>query len=138
MTSDLYPAFLSDESQYHKASAYWAAVWERIDLPEKRALGWRTPWLNASFADGSPVRDGNPIFSAWSARERKAIRVIQHEPVTEAQEIDLRYWIDTFGGGAGEPGAIRELVIVCALTEAASRKAEALMGAWILGRVEMP
>ena len=82
------------------------------------------------FANGTPMRDGNPIFSAVSPTLRRAVRIIQHEPSSD--ELELEHWLDTFQGD--EP--ISELVISCALSEQVQEKAAGLIRSWIAaGRV---
>lgn len=73
--------------------------------------------------------DGNPIFSAWSPRERKGIRVIQYAPTSGGLEFD--HWLDTFGGRLGDPDTVRTLTIACALSEEAAQRALELMNAWV-------
>jgi hypothetical protein len=97
-----------------------------IERTGEKAL-WQVPWLNTTFADGTPCRDGNPIFSAVCPARRLGVRVIQREPAGNPRE--LNYWIDTFA--QGEPEAIRELVISCVLTEETVVDALDLMNQWI-------
>ena len=76
------------------------------------------------------VRDGNPIFSAYSPERRCGIRVIQYPP--ESDHLEFDWWLDTFGGPVTDPQAIRELVIACALSKEASRRAFELMEEWCI------
>ena len=92
------------------------------------AQSWRHPWLSSGVVAGEELRDGNPIFSAYSPENRYGIRVIQYPP--ESDRLELDWWLDTFGGPATDPQAIRELVIACALSEEASRRAFELMKEW--------
>jgi len=88
---------------------------------------WVTPWLTTTFANGTPFADGNPIFSAVAPDRWLGVRVIQVEPSEEPQEPS--FWTDTFA--EGEPEAIKELVITCALTSQALGESMALMERWI-------
>ena len=122
----LFPRFLTDESEYAKAEAFWTALWERIAPDERRQRGWSAEWFRPQ-----PPKDGNPIFTAVSELRRKAIRVIQYEPTSDGLEID--FWLDTFGGDLTDPDAIVELVISCALSVETAQKAYKFITSWVIG-----
>jgi hypothetical protein len=127
MVKVLFPGFLSDPKEYALAEAIWRDRW--LDLV--RRVGqewlWQTPWLNTNFADGTPSRDGNPIFSAVSLPRRLGVRVIQVEPAHNPRELSV--WTDTFA--KGEAGSIKELVITCVLTGQTLLDVVDLMKRWI-------
>jgi len=126
MITHIHQNFLNDETEYQRAETYWDQLWTRIDPLPKRAFGWVTPWVGT----GSPsLLDGNPIFSAYSLRLRKGIRVIQHAPTED--QLELAFWLDTFGGPVTDPESIRELVIACALSDVAAIEAISLMNRWV-------
>lgn len=130
--SYLYPDFLSNPDQYAKAEAYWLhEVWDRIPDSCRRFGGWRPGW----FASEPPY-DGNPIFTAISDSLRKAVRVIQYEPLLSGDARELDYWLDTFGGPATDPTVIHELVIACSLSLESAALAKKLMHAWLTGSIE--
>ena len=113
MVKHLFPKFLDDLSDYRRAEDYWLDLWRQVDEHCGRLRGWRQPWLyNGTLGNGEKLRDGNPIFSAYSPVTGCGIRVIQYPPAS--REVEFDYWLDTFGGKLGEPGVIRELVISCA------------------------
>jgi hypothetical protein len=129
----IHPAFLDDPQSYARARAYWVDLWERIDPVQRRRDHWETPWLSDGFADGSPINDGNPIFSAVSRSNAKGIRIIQVPP--EQDEV-WDFWLDTFGGLSGDPGIIDELVIYCALSQRTAVDAFSLMNSWVHGDIQ--
>ena len=130
MVRHLCKGFLADAAEYESAQARWRRLWQRIVAEEKREAEWQVPWFAPEFVNGTPMRDGNPIFSAVSPTLRRGVRIIQHEP--GGDELELEYWLDTFQGD--EP--IAELVISCALSEQAEDKAAKLIHSWVAtGRV---
>jgi hypothetical protein len=131
MANHLFPRFLEDRSEYRRAAAFWTQLWERIDLQGPSLRGWQHPWFAVDL-DGPPdLLDGNPIFSAVSPERRQGVRIIQYPPTSG--ELELEWWLDTFGGPADDPDAIHELVISCALSDKAAAKATELIRAWLDG-----
>jgi hypothetical protein len=57
------------------------------------------------------------------------VRIIQEEP-GEPDDVDLDWWIDTFGDER-EPDAIRELVIACAPSLENAGAIERLLSQWV-------
>ena len=112
MIKFLYPRFLTDSAEYDQAAALWKERWEKLITRAGQQGEWDSPWINTTFADGTPCRDGNPIFSAVCPKRRLGVRVIQQEPADAPRELE--FWTDTFGGG--DPLATKELVISCVLT----------------------
>ncbi|HET6883647.1 MAG TPA: hypothetical protein VFI31_26070 [Pirellulales bacterium] len=112
--------------EYTAAEQLWARVWAQVAEDDRLRGGWRAPWFKPQ-----PPNDGNPIFSAISESQRKAIRVIQYEPTSEDEEFD--YWFDTFGGEATDADSIRELVIACALSVESAEAAGKLISSWVRG-----
>jgi len=131
MTQHVFPHFLTDASEYLAAEAYWISLWKSISEFDRRRFGWRQPWFD--FSDS--LRDGNPIFTAYSESELKAIRIIQFAPTLSVPELD--WWLDTFGGGSTDPVAVRELVIACALSTESAIMASRLMQSWVVGEIEL-
>lgn len=130
MVNTLFPRFLEDAGEYDRAERYWLDLWDQIDGFPRTHFGWRSPWLGT----GSPsILDGNPIFSAWSPMLRRGIRVIQEEPVGPG--LDIRAWLDTFGGDTPDPDRIHELVISCVLSEEPAHIARSLMEPWVRGDI---
>jgi hypothetical protein len=130
MVAFLFPRFLKNAREYEKAQRLWQSQWQDLVARAGQTDHWECPWLNTAFADGTPCRDGNPIFSAVNRQDSLGIRVIQLEPRKAAE---ISHWTDEFGQGSD---AIRELVISCALTEQALQKAVALMNDWVIRKTE--
>lgn len=132
MARHYFPRFLTDPGEYERAVDYWIDLWGRLDPPARCFNDWSQPWLTVTFADGTPMRDGNPIFSAHSPRLRKGLRVIQHEPTSH--DLEFQFWLDTFGGDITAPDAVYELVVACALSDEAAAQAVRLMHDWVIGQ----
>jgi hypothetical protein len=129
MVNNLYPRFLDDPEEYRLSELFWLDLWSEIDPFHRESLGWTHPWLGT----GSPqIKDGNPIFSAYSPILGRAVRVIQEEPATST--LDIQVWLDTFGGDITDPDRIHELVVWCALSDVASKVARSLISPWVRGR----
>jgi len=50
--------------------------------------GWTIPFFTASFADGTPFCDGNPVFSAANENKRVLLRVVLDGRTAEPFEYD--------------------------------------------------
>jgi hypothetical protein len=127
MVEYLFAHFLSDPREYAQAEALWCKHWDDLVHRLGQAWLWKTPWFNKAFANGTPCRDGNPIFSAVSPLQRLGVRIIQIEPADNPRELYV--WTDTFAKGS--PEAIDELVISCVLTHQTLLDAVDLMKRWI-------
>lgn len=128
MSINLFPHFLEDAEQYELSERYWRDLWHRIAPAHREQFQWKSPWLGT----GSPnIKDGNPIFSAYSPMLRRGIRVIQEDPI--GSEPNIQAWLDTFGDAA-DPDRIDELAISCTLSDASASLARRLMEPWICGQ----
>ncbi len=127
MIQTLYPSFLDDAGEYAKAESLWRKHWNDLVRHAGQESLWQTPWLSTGFANGTPCRDGNPIFSAVSPSRRLGVRVIQVEPSDYPRVFEV--WTDTFA--RDELEAVKELVITCALTDQTLQDAVDLMKKWI-------
>ena len=127
MAHFLFPNFLSDPQQYQEAEEFWLKNWEELVQDVGQADRWKAPHYTTTFVDGTPCRDGDPIFSAVDLARRLGVRVIQFEPTGDSGEIVS--WQDTFA--EGEPEAIRDLVISCSLTDETFSQARELIRQWI-------
>ena len=132
--SILFPRFLADPQEYHDAERLWVDRWSALVVSLGEVTNWRSPWSQNVFADGTPIRDGNPIFSAICPSRRLGIRVIQLEAVEE--ESPFTFWLDTFAAGDSEE--VNELVVSCILTEETLADSIALMHQWVVeGRISV-
>ena len=123
----LHPNFLRDEAEYHEAERLWNQRWTEIVIKANQREQWETPWINTNFADGTPLMDGNPLFSAVCHARRLGIRVIQLEPTGNPRELDV--WTDRFATGEAEE--IDELVLSCVLTNETLFACLDMMNQWI-------
>jgi hypothetical protein len=133
--SYLFPGFLNDQTQYTQAQNHWNDVWSALISRLGQRFKWETPWLNTTFADGTPCQDGNPIFSAVSKSRKLGVRVIQLSPPSTTPSgpppgDELSVWTDTFD----DPrfGMITELVLACVLTERTVSEAVDLLDQWVI------
>lgn len=127
MVEYLFPHFLSDPKEYGQAEAIWRDRWEELLRRAGQERLWELSWLHTALINGSPVRDGNPIFSAISPTRKLAIRVIQLEPSDNPREFYV--WTDVFAEGNAD--SVRELVITCVLTLETLSAAEKWIHQWI-------
>lgn len=129
MVNNLFPQFLEDTGQYEASERYWQDLWDQVEPSHRNRFRWAFPWIGT----GSPgIKDGNPIFSAYSPVLGRGIRVIQEEPAGSG--LDIRVWLDTFGGDITDPDRIHELVISCTLSDATAYIARTLMTSWVRGQ----
>ena len=89
MVEHVLPNFLRDPSDYARAEDYWVRLWTEVDEFQRRLHDWRHPWLSSGTVGGAELRDGNPIFSAYSPERRCGIRVIQYPPESDHLEFRL-------------------------------------------------
>src|SRR3954447_17361765 len=125
----LFPQFLVDPGQYELSERFWQDLWSQIDPFQRERFQWAFPWIGTGSPD---IKDGNPIFSAFSPVLGPGIRVIQEEPTGSG--LDIRVWLDTFGGDITDPDRIQEMVISCTLSDAAAYVARPLMASWVRGQ----
>ncbi len=121
----LFRNFLDDPHEYSEAERLWRRVWDDLTKGLRQKGRWITPWAETKFADGTPERDGNPIFSAIDPSRHLAVRVIQ---MKQTSGPELSFWTDTFAPGQKE--AADELVIACVLSDETLRQAIDLMTQW--------
>ena len=127
MVKYIFPNFLNDPEEYVQAEALWQTRWQELIRSVGQEGLWKSPWINTTFANGTPCRDGNPIFSAVCHSRRLGLRVIQQEASGNPRELD--FWTDTFA--EGEPEAVNELVISCVLTDETLGDAFDLLHQWV-------
>jgi hypothetical protein len=128
MVQHLFPHFLHNPGEYAQAEAYWRRLWDELARFLGQQQEWRHPWLQTAYADGTPFRDGDPIFSAWSPSRKLGVRVIQNEP--QQQSLELNFWPDIVGD-EWSGGEVHTLVISCALSRQAADLARDLILSWM-------
>lgn len=126
MVKHLFPNFLQDETVYAQVERFWIDLWQGIDPDVRARQGWCHPWFEPLPPS---ISEGNPIFSAVSPSLRRGVRILQYEPTEKG--VEFFAYLDTFGGTIYDPDAIHELVISCALSDAAATLATSHIRRWI-------
>jgi hypothetical protein len=122
MDTILYPDFLEDISSYQAASEFWQA---KLD-PLFRELGLnKQNYLNTKMFNGVALNDGNPIYQAYFPELKKAVRIIQEEPLLPA---DFSSWANLTEVDEEE---VEELVISLVLTEENVERAGEEIWEWV-------
>jgi hypothetical protein len=127
MAEYLFPRFLDDPEEYAAAEAYWRRLWDEVAGLAGAAWEWKHPWLQTAYADGTPFRDGDPIFSAWAPSRNLGLRVIQNRP--HRQDPALEFWPDVVGDEWS--GEVRTLVISCELSRQTAALARGMIFSWL-------
>ena len=130
MEEYLFANYLTDPAVYDAAVAFWRDSFKPI--LEKAPRVWKDSWLATSGCNGTPFRDGDPMYSAVALDKSRGIRVRQD---AQGQEPGAAVWIYRYGkddpdyhAGAGMP------VIVLSYTKLSMEIAEVfkeLGRAWI-------
>ncbi len=128
MITHYFKDFLANSDEYRRVENYWISRWNDI-MKNRLDSDWSYPWISTGAPD---LLDGNPIFSAVSPSKRRGVRIIQHEPTSD--KVEILAWTDLVGGKFHDPDAIQELVISCALSDAAADFAAAMIGPWVEGK----
>ena len=119
--------FLEDAKQYAKAEKLWLRTWSSLIIQIGQEKHWKVPWFEPKFGNGTPMMEGNPIFTALNRSRRIAVRVIQVPPEPE-RKGDFTHWTDKFA--KGDPEELNELVIACVLSDESLAQATDLMTKW--------
>ena len=128
MVAHLYPNFLVDTAEYHRAEQFCEKLCNDALTRYSGVHDWR-PWCSKTLLDGTPMQEGNPIHDLVSSSTRKGIRIIQEEVRTDKLEVGA--WTNTHGGDPGEEGTWDELVISCALSKESAELARQLLVEWV-------
>ena len=122
MDTLLNPDFLEDISSYQAAADFWQA---KLD-PLFRELGLsKQDYLNTTMVNGVALQDGNPIFQAYFPELKKAVRIIQEEPLLPS---DFGSWVNVTEVDEEE---VAELVISLVLTKENVERAGKEIMAWL-------
>ena len=128
-TEYLFPNFLESPEEYNAARAYWRALCGHLLSSYDQSDVWE-PRTEQPSADGTPERDGNPIYSLVNHNQLKSIVIIQQDPKIH-RKWEIVAWVDKFGDEFSEPRPIDELVFACNLTHKAVNTFQRLFEAWI-------
>jgi len=82
-------------------------------------------YLNTTMVNGVDLQDGNPIYQAYFPELKKAVRIIQEEPLLPA---DFGSWVNLTDVNEEE---VEELVISLVLTEENVERAIAEIYGWL-------
>jgi len=110
--NSLFDHFPNEPAEYERAEAFWKAHWRELVRGSHDENEWEEPWIKNVFVDGTPCRDGNPIFSAVSRKRRLGVRVIQQQP-NPSHDEEFSFWTDTVSIDSIE---VKELVLSFGVT----------------------
>lgn len=122
MDTILYPDFLEDITSYQAAADFWQA---RLDPLFRELELKKQDYLNTTMVNGVPLHDGNPIYQAYLPELKKAVRIIQEEPILPA---DFGSWMNVT---EVEEEEVQELVIGLVLTEENVERAIGEIHGWL-------
>lgn len=124
MDTILYPDFLEDTLSYQAAAEFWQTKFD----PLFKELGLqKQDYLHTTMVNGVSLHDGNPIYQAYFPELKKAVRIIQEEPILPA---DYGSWVNRT---EVEDEDIEELVISLVLTGENVARAEKEIQGWFVG-----
>ncbi|WP_375559742.1 hypothetical protein ACE193_18715 [Bernardetia sp. OM2101] len=96
----LYKNFLKNNRIYSLTKNWWKREFYKKIIGnnsefEKENLEWIFNWHNHNFNNKKEVRDGNPIFTVFSIKQKKLVRIIQEEIEDENNEnsIEISAWM---------------------------------------------
>ncbi|WP_027002760.1 hypothetical protein [Hugenholtzia roseola] len=125
----LFRTFLQSPQQYGRLEAWWKKQFVAYfpDCPD-----CKINWHKAQYANGTPLRDGNPIFTVYIPKIGKNIRIVQ-EALEDEQDIHLDTWTDK---KYYQDKLVPELVIALTLTKETAKEAFACMAEWQRGQFQ--
>ncbi|WP_442789534.1 hypothetical protein [Paenibacillus sp. CAA11] len=115
---------LTDEQAYSELENTFVSAFINL-LMEGDQSDWVIPYYQTCFANGTRVRDANPIFSAKSISSGKSVRIIL-EPLESLEGVE--HWLD-----ANEKN---ELVLVCSLSKSHAETVRSLILEWVYPKGE--
>lgn len=133
----LYQQFLKDKSIYNLNVSYWRVKLQKA-LEEK--ISSKDQLITNRNDQGKSFYDGNPMFSYYSTRKEKAIRVIQEDPTFIETYSDIKLieaWITKIFviGSKSEEKEVPELVISLFLTNSTVDKCVQIAKDWFNGEI---
>jgi hypothetical protein len=133
----LYQQFLKDKSIYNLNVGYWRVKLQKT-LDEK--ISSKEQLIKNKDEKGKSFYDGNPMFSYYSQKKDKAIRVIQEDPIYIETYSDIKLieaWIDKIFviDKNKEEREVPELVISLFLTSSTVNKCVQLAKDWFSGKI---
>ena len=128
--------FLDNSEEYSEAEQFWKDLIKKVMLENLQFNDWED-WFNNKYADGTLVRDGNPIVSVISRNLKLGIRIIQYDPFDEDatdNDFEIGAWVDYYGKSGKDKG-IRTLVISCIVTEETEIMANKIIHAFLIEKL---
>lgn len=129
----LFPHFLESRTDYHRARHFWRSLTAGMLVVEGLNPDEWTEAYTWHFADGTEMRDGNPIYSLQDSTGVKRIRIIQQDP-NDDDSIDMRAWVDENLIDERTPKS--ELVVMCKLNVTNLEKTITLIRRWLTWDVD--
>jgi hypothetical protein len=123
----MHERFLLSRKEYLAAREFWIRLCNEALAVDPSAGKW-VPWVG-SHKPGAEVLIEESIYSLYSARQNKSLRIAQYAP-------GYTQWLQyarmaKFGQGALDH-PIDYLLIGCVLSEDTARTAKALITQWVL------
>lgn len=112
------------ESDYRRGQQCWLDFWAQIP----GSSSWVSPWLKTSFADGTPMLDGDGILSAKHPTIGRAFKVIQEQDDSVGGRIN--WWRQTWDP---DDENLTMLVLVIVPSVEALEAAKQILSAWATG-----
>lgn len=128
--------FLDDPKEYSEAEKFWKNLIEEVISENLHFYDWED-WFHNRYADGTLIRDGNPIVSMISRKLGLGIRIIQYDPFDKDatdNDFEIGAWVDYYGKSSKDKG-IRTLVISCIVTEETEIIAKNIIHAFIIKKM---
>ncbi|WP_455914125.1 hypothetical protein [Pseudomonas syringae] len=89
----MFDDYLNDEQSYIRLERYlWDLFFLECDARGVESKNFKAPFYNTAFSDGTPFREGNPIFSARKEVTGKILRIVLDEdavPLVTYQDKDM-------------------------------------------------
>lgn len=137
----LYQNFLKDNRIYSLTKNWWKKEFYKKIISNnskfKKEIDseWIFNWHNDNFNNKKEVRDGNPIFTIFSAKQKKLVRIIQEEIEDENNKnsTEISAWIQK---GFYPKEETPELVISLELSRNSSKIAFEWIKKWFDNELE--
>lgn len=135
----LYQNFLKDNRIYSLTKNWWKREFYKKIIGnnskfEKRTNSeWIFNWHTDNFNNKKELRDGNPIFTVFSTKQKKLVRIIQEEiePQTSQDSIQINAWLEKgFYSDTEQQEETPELVIALELSKKSSKIAFEWIKKW--------
>ena len=115
--------FLSSDSEYQESEDFWGMLLEDAFNQNDTTKEWLIQY-GAKLGNGSYLRDGNPMLSAYSESNNKFLRVVQLDPRTSEQ--DFIAWVKY-----DKEDDVIELTISSVIDTASEEKARFLLNNYV-------